>query len=322
LIEPWGGSLEVESRTTTLAEEAWREISEIKAAGGMVAAISKGIPQSRIESASAARQARIDSGAEKIVGVNFLRSNQPERIETREIDNRAVREAQIERLIEVKALRDEARVLASLTALEDAARNGVTNLLEAAIDTARARATVGEISDALERVFGRHNAVVKITTGVYGGAMTDESELSTVRNRTAHFQQAHGRRPRILVAKMGQDGHDRGAKIVACALADFGFDVDLAPLFGTPEEVCRQALDNDVHLIGISTLAGGHKTLVPDLIRCLREAGATHVRVSVGGIIPDGDHDFLNKAGVVAIFGPGTRLPDCAHALLNCLESP
>jgi len=322
VIDPWGGSLEVESRTTALAEEAWREISEITAAGGMVAAISKGIPQSRIESASAARQARIDSGAEKIVGVNFLRSSQPERIETREIDNRAVREAQIERLASAKALRDATRVHMSLSALENAARDGVTNLLEAAIEAARARATIGEISDALERVFGRHSAVVKITTGVYGGAMTDESELSIVRDRTAHFQQAHGRRPRILVAKMGQDGHDRGAKIVACAFADFGFDVDLAPLFGTPEEICRQALDNDVHLIGISTLAGGHKTLVPDLIRCLHEAGAAHVRVSVGGIIPDGDYAFLKEAGVVAIFGPGSRLPDCAHALLNCIEVP
>ncbi|MGV3658736.1 MAG: methylmalonyl-CoA mutase [Prosthecobacter sp.] len=321
IIDPWGGSLEVERLTRRLAEEAWQEIEDIMAVGGMAVAVAKGLPQRRIERVSAERQARIDSGTEKTVGVNFMQHSGEDRLEVREIDNHEVRDAQVARLEAVKATRDAAATQAALDELERVAREGGSNLLEAAIQAARSRASLGEISSALERVFGRHSAMALPAAGVYGGAMSVEADLLRLRERTAEFAQRHGRRPRMLVAKLGQDGHDRGAKVVACAFADFGFDVDLAPLFGTPEEVCRQALDNDVHLVGVSTLAGGHKTLVPELVRHLREADATHVKVSVGGIIPDGDHAFLHEAGVAAIFGPGSRLPDCAHQLLDCLNA-
>lgn len=321
VVDAWGGSLEVEQRTVALAEEALRLMEEINAAGGMVAAISKGLPQQRIEEAAAIRQARIDSVEEKLVGVNFLRMEQQDRIDVREIDNRAVRDAQLRRLQAVKDSRDEQCVSAALVAVEEMAREGGGNLLAVVIEAARARATLGEISDALERVFTRHAAVARVPGGVYGRSMSDDTELSAIRDRVLRFLAAHGRRPRILIAKMGQDGHDRGAKVVASAFADFGFDVDLAPMFGTPAEVCRQALDNDVHMIGISTLAGGHMTLVPELIETLRQQEAENIMVFVGGIVPDNDQPLLLASGVSAIFGPGSRLPDCAFSLLDCLES-
>jgi methylmalonyl-CoA mutase len=319
VVDPWGGSLEVEQRTVALAEEAMALIAEIDAAGGMIAAISKGIPQRRIEQAAATRQGNIDAGNDRIVGVNCYQRQEDQPIEIRNIDNRAVREAQLDRLQELRSSRDLDRVAASLMAIETGARDPQTNLLALAIEAARARATLGEISTALENVFTRHNAVTQVPSGAYGAGMTQDDELDSVRRRVASFAEAQGRRPRILVAKMGQDGHDRGAKVVAGAFADFGFDVDLAPLFRTPEEVCRQALDNDVHVIGISTLAGAHTTLVPELLALLQAQDAGHIRVVVGGIIPDADHPFLTSLGVSAIFGPGSRLPDCANRVLDRL---
>ncbi|MBL9143723.1 MAG: methylmalonyl-CoA mutase [Verrucomicrobiaceae bacterium] len=320
LIDPWGGSLEIKQRITALATEALALIEEIDAAGGMITAISQGIPQRRIEHAAATRQRRIDQAHDRIVGVNCHHRDNVEPIAIRNIDNRAVREAQVARLAAVRASRDQQRVNETLAALEHAATTGEGNLLELTIHAARARATLGEISDALERIFTRHNAVVQVMTGAYGGSMAPDDEIQAVRDRVARFAASNGRRPRLLVAKMGQDGHDRGAKVVAGAFADFGFDVDVAPMFRTPEEVCRQALDNDVHVIGISTLAGAHQTLVPELMTLLNDSGAAHVRVVVGGIIPDTDHDALCSAGVVAIFGPGSRLPDCAHQVLDHLD--
>ena len=321
VVDPWGGSLAVEERTTALAEEALELIREIDAAGGMIAAISKGIPQRHIEHAAAARQGRIDAAADRIVGVNCFRRDNDAPIEIRSIDNQTVREAQVARLREVRRKRDPMRVTAALTALEAAAQSGAGNLLQLTIDAARMRATLGEISDALERIFTRHTAVAQVVSGAYGADMSADAEILAVRKRVAAFASQQGRRPRILIAKMGQDGHDRGAKVVAGAFADFGFDVDLAPMFRTPEEVCRQAIDNDVHVIGISTLAGAHTTLVPELLEQLQRNDAGHVRVVVGGIIPDADHPTLAAAGVAAIFGPGTRLPDCANSVLDSLAN-
>lgn len=319
VVDPWGGSLEVEERTDALAAEALELIREIDNAGGMVEAISKGIPQRHIEHAAAARQGRIDAGAYRIVGVNCFQRDSDAPIEIRSIDNQSVREAQIARLKEVRRRRDPLRVAAALATLEDAANSGAGNLLQLTIDAARVLATLGEISDALERAFTRHTAVVQVVSGAYGADMNDDAEIIAVRERVSAFASQQGRRPRILVAKMGQDGHDRGAKVVAGAFADFGFDVDLAPMFRTPEEVCRQALDNDVHVIGISTLAGAHTTLVPELLAQLQRNDAGHVCVVVGGIIPDADQPSLLASGVAAIFGPGSRLPDCANSVLDSL---
>jgi methylmalonyl-CoA mutase len=322
IVDPWGGSLEVEKRTTALAQEALELILEIDAAGGMVAAISKGIPQRHIERAAAARQGRIDAAADRIVGVNCFQRDNDAPLEIRSIDNQSVRKTQVARLDDVRRKRDPVRVTAALTALEAAAHSGEGNLLQLTIDAARIRATLGEISDALERIFTRHTAVAQVVSGAYGGDMSADAEIIAVRERVAAFASQQGRRPRILIAKMGQDGHDRGAKVVAGAFADFGFDVDLAPMFRTPEEVCRQALDNDVHVIGISTLAGAHSTLVPELLAQLKRSDAGHVCVVVGGIIPDADYPSLKAAGVAAIFGPGTRLPDCANSVLDSLSNP
>ncbi|WP_346333314.1 methylmalonyl-CoA mutase [Prosthecobacter sp. SYSU 5D2] len=322
VIDPWGGSLDMEERTAALASEAMEMIDEIREAGGMVHAVAKGLPQRRIEEAAARRQANIDSGSEKIIGVNYLQPDHEAPLEIRDIDNAAVRSAQLARLQQVKATRNPIRVQESLQALEVAARDPDANLLALAIVAARERATLGEISLALEQVFGRYYAMTQVVGGVYSAAMPaeEDSEMKRVRVRVEQFARKNGRRPRMLLAKMGQDGHDRGAKVVAGAFSDFGFDVDLAPLFRTPDEVCRQAIDNDVHVIGISSLAGGHTTLVPELLRLLKEQESSHMQVIVGGIIPDGDHAVLSAQGVGAIFGPGTRLPDCAHRVMDLLE--
>ena len=319
LIDPLGGSLHVERLTHELATRARTLMAEIEKAGGMAKAVLAGIPKRHIEEAAARRQARIDSGTDVIVGVNRFAPDRPEPVDVLSIDDRKVREQQLARLAKLKASRDDARVGTALAALTAGAR-GDANLLALAIEAARAGATVGETSSALEAVFGRYEADVQTIRGVYAGASTDRKSIDALRAATAAFLERQGRRPRILVAKMGQDGHDRGAKVVATAFADFGFDVDIGPLFQTPAEVARQAIENDGHVVGISSLAGGHKTLVPALIAELARQGAPDVLVVAGGVIPPQDHEALERAGCALIFGPGTRLPDAARRLLAQLE--
>ncbi len=316
VIDPWGGSYFMESLTHALARKALAIIEEVEAMGGMTKAIEAGMPKLRIEETAARRQARIDRGDDVIVGVNKFRLPEEPRIDIREIDNTAVRQAQIARLERVRATRDAARVRAALAALEQAARDGTGNLLEIAVEAARARATVGEISEALERVWGRYHAQIRSIAGVYGAAFRDDAEWAALHAAVERFAAEHGRRPRLLVAKVGQDGHDRGAKVIATAFADLGFDVDVGTLFQTPEEVARQAVENDVHVVGVSTQSGGHKTLVPALIAELRRLGAEDIVVTVGGIIPAPDYPFLEAAGVRAIFGPGTPIPQAARQVL------
>lgn len=320
VIDPWGGSYFMESLTHALARKAMNIIEEVEAMGGMVKAIEAGMPKLRIEETAARRQARIDRGEDIIVGVNKFRLPEEPEIEIREIDNTAVRERQIERLKKIRATRDQARVEAALNALTRAAETGEGNLLALAVEAARARATVGEISAALEKVWGRYQAEVRSVSGVYGGQYNDDPEWQQLRAEVDAFAREHGRRPRILVAKVGQDGHDRGAKVIATAFADLGFDVDIGSLFQTPEEVARQAVENDVHVIGISTQAGGHKTLVPQLIRELERLGASDIIVTVGGIIPQKDYKFLEQAGVKAIFGPGTHVLKAARRVLELVR--
>lgn len=320
VIDPWGGSYFMESLTHALARKAMNIIEEVEAMGGMVKAIEAGMPKLRIEETAARRQARIDRGEDIIVGVNKFRLPEEPEIEIREIDNTAVRERQIERLKKIRATRDQARVEAALNALTRAAETGEGNLLALAVEAARARATVGEISAALEKVWGRYQAEVRSVSGVYGGQYNDDPEWQQLRAEVEAFAREHGRRPRILVAKVGQDGHDRGAKVIATAFADLGFDVDIGSLFQTPEEVARQAVENDVHVIGISTQAGGHKTLVPQLIRELERLGASDIIVTVGGIIPQKDYKFLEQAGVKAIFGPGTHVLKAARRVLELVR--
>lgn len=320
VIDPWGGSYFMESLTHALARKAMNTIEEVEAMGGMVKAIEAGMPKLRIEETAARRQARIDRGEDIIVGVNKFRLPEEPEIEIREIDNTAVRERQIERLKKIRATRDQARVEAALNALTRAAETGEGNLLALAVEAARARATVGEISAALEKVWGRYQAEVRSVSGVYGGQYNDDPEWQQLRAEVDAFAREHGRRPRILVAKVGQDGHDRGAKVIATAFADLGFDVDIGSLFQTPEEVARQAVENDVHVIGISTQAGGHKTLVPQLIRELERLGASDIIVTVGGIIPQKDYKFLEQAGVKAIFGPGTHVLKAARRVLELVR--
>jgi len=274
------------------------------------------MPKLRIEETSARRQARIDRGEDVIVGVNKFRLDEEPEIDVREIDNSAVRESQITRLKQIKASRNAAQVESALSALTQCAESGAGNLLALAVEAARARATVGEISSALEKVWGRYAAEIKSISGVYGGQFADDGEWAALRADVEAFAKQHGRRPRMLVAKVGQDGHDRGAKVIASAFADLGFDVDVGTLFQTPEEVARQAVENDVHVIGVSTQSGGHKTLVPQLIRELQKLGANDIVVTVGGIIPSRDYPFLEKAGVKAIFGPGTQIPKAARRVL------
>ncbi|MEU8249309.1 methylmalonyl-CoA mutase [Nonomuraea sp. NPDC048916] len=325
VIDPWGGSYYVERLTHDLAERAWAHIQEVEAAGGMAHAIEAGLPKLRIEEAAARAQARIDSGRQPVIGVNKYRADADEPIDVLKVDNSAVRAQQLDKLRRLRAERDDAAVTRALDALTKAADNPTPglghNLLKLAVDAARAKATVGEISDALERVFGRHAGQVRTISGVYRDEAGSVSGIEAVRRACADFERDEGRRPRILVAKMGQDGHDRGQKVIATAFADLGFDVDVGPLFQTPEEVARQAVEADVHVVGVSSLAAGHLTLVPALREALAELGAGDVMIVVGGVIPPGDFDELRAAGASAIFPPGTVIADAALDLLRELTA-
>jgi methylmalonyl-CoA mutase len=321
VVDPWGGSYYVESLTNELMHKAWELIQEVEALGGMAKAIETGLPKMRIEEAAARRQARIDSGKEVIVGVNRYRYEQDEPIQVLEVDNRAVRDKQIRRIQEVKARRDAAAVRQALEALTRCAETGEGNLLDLSVQAARVRATLGEISMALEKVYGRYQPVSRTISGVYSSEALSDPEFQKAKKMVEDFARAEGRRPRILIAKMGQDGHDRGAKVVATAFADIGFDVDVGPLFATPKEVARMAVENDVHAVGVSSLAGGHKTLVPELIGELRKLGRDDIVVFVGGVIPPQDYDELRKAGAIDVFGPGTVIPVCAQRVLAALAA-
>ncbi len=321
VIDPWGGSYFVEALTEALMKRAWGHIQEIEALGGMAKAIETGLPKLRIEEAAARRQARIDSGRESVIGVNLFRLEKAEKLDFREVDNSAVRQAQIQRLQKLRAERDNAKVQTALDALTRAAETGTGNLLALAVDAARVRATLGEISFALEKIFHRHKAVVRSVSGVYQSEYGQDPQIEQVRRLTDEFARKQGRRPRILIAKMGQDGHDRGAKVIATAYADLGFDVDIGPLFQQPEEAARMASENDVHVIGISSLAGGHKTLLVQLVEELGKIGRQDIMVVVGGVIPPQDYDFLKENGAAAVFGPGTCIPDAAKELLTQLRA-
>ncbi len=320
VVDPLGGSYYVEALTASLGDEAWKLIEEVEALGGMTKAVESGMPKLRIEEAAARRQARIDRGEEVIVGVNKYRTDEGTDIDVRQVDDASVREQQIARLAAVRATRDEARTQAALEQLRVGAA-GNANLLELSIEATRARATVGEISDALESVFSRHRATIRSIAGVYGAAYEDDEAFQRVRHAVDALAEREGRRPRLLVVKLGQDGHDRGAKVIATAFADLGFDVDVGPLFQTPEEAARDAIENDVHVVGVSSQAAGHKTLVPELIAQLRKQGADDILVVVGGVIPAQDYNELRDAGVAAIFGPGTNIPSAAAEILDLLES-
>ncbi len=320
VIDPWAGSFFVEALTGEIMRRAWGHIQEVEALGGMAKAIETGLPKLRIEEAAARRQAKIDSGKETILGVNFLRLEKADQLDVREVDNTAVRDAQIQRLQKIKAERNQEKVQAALTNLTHAAESGTGNLLALAIEAARARATLGEISFALEKIFNRHKAVIRSVSGVYQSEFGADGEIQQVRKMTEQFAEKQGRRPRILIAKMGQDGHDRGAKVVATAYADLGFDVDIGPLFQQPDEAARMAVENDVHVVGISSLAGGHKTLLVQLAEELRKLGREDILVVVGGVIPAQDYDFLRKNGAAAVFGPGTFIPDAAKEMLSQLN--
>jgi methylmalonyl-CoA mutase len=319
VIDPWAGSFFVESLTQALMNRAWAHLQEIESLGGMAKAIETGLPKLRIEEAAARRQAQIDSGRETVVGVNAFRVEREDKLEILEVDNASVRDAQITRLQAVKAARDNAAVEKALGALTKAAESGSENLLALAVDAARARATLGEISFALEKVYHRHKAVIRSVSGIYSSEYGGTSRLNQVRGPADEFAKKHGRRPRILIAKMGQDGHDRGAKVVASAYADLGFDVDIGPLFQQPEEVARMAAENDVHVVGISSLAGGHKTLLVQLAAELKKIGREDIMVVVGGVIPQQDYAFLKENGAAAVFGPGTFIPDAAKETLTAL---
>ena len=318
-VDPWGGSYYVEYLTDQLVHKAWGHILEVEKLGGMAKAIETGIPKMRIEEAASRKQARIDSGKEIIVGVNKYRLEKEDAIETLEVDNTAVREAQLKRLATLKANRNNDEVLKALEAITKACENNNGNLLELAIDAAAKRATLGEISFAMEKVYGRYKANIRMISGIYSSETKDTNDFQKARELTDKFAEKEGRRPRIMVAKMGQDGHDRGAKVVASAYADMGFDVDMGPLFQTPSEAAKQAVENDVHILGVSSLAAGHKTLVPQVIEELKKLGREDIMVIVGGVIPAQDYDFLYKAGVVGIFGPGTPVSEAAIKILNIL---
>jgi len=320
VVDPLGGSYYVEALTHALATHAQTIIDEVESMGGMTKAVEAGIPKLKIEEAAARRQARVDRGEDVIVGVNKFEPEHADKIDVRDIDNATVRDSQIARLKDLRAKRDPAKLKAALDALIEGAK-GTGNLLTLAIDAARARATVGEISEAMEKVFGRHRAEIRSISGVYGGAYEGDNEFAAIRGDVETFAKEEGRRPRMLVAKMGQDGHDRGAKVIATAFADLGFDVDIGPLFQTPEEVAKDAIEADVHVIGISSQAAGHKTLVPMLIDALKKQKADDILVVVGGVIPAQDYDFLKRAGVAAIFGPGTNIPDAARDVLKLIRA-
>src|SRR5690606_37498929 len=315
--DPRGGSYFMESLTQELADKAWAMIEEIEAAGGMAKAIESGMPKLKIEESAARKQARIDRGDDVIVGVNKYRLATEDDVDILEIDNNSVREGQIKRLADIRAKRDEKAVEDALEAIYQCANGGAGNLLDLAIKAARLRATGGEISFAMERVFGRFNAQAQTVSGVYGSAFQQDENWQNISRDIEAFVEKHGRRPRMLVCKMGQDGHDRGAKVIATAFADVGFDIDLSPMFSTPAEVARQAVENDVHVVGASSLAAGHKTLVPELIAELKKQGADDIIVIAGGVIPKQDYDFLWNAGVKGIFGPGTQIPVAARQVLD-----
>jgi len=318
-VDPWAGSYYVESLTDALVEKAWHLIQEVESYGGMAKAIEKGIPKLRIEEAAARKQARIDSGKDTIVGVNKYRLEKEAPIDILEVDNTAVRESQIKRLQKLKAERNNEEVKQALAAITEACKNNTGNLLELAVDAARKRATLGEISDACEAVFGRYQAVIRSVSGVYHSEAKDNMEYKKAKDLADKFAAKEGRRPRIMIAKMGQDGHDRGAKVVATGYADIGFDVDIGPLFQTPKESAKQAVENDVHVLGVSSLAAGHKTLVPQVIEELKKLGREDILVIAGGVIPAQDYQFLYDAGVAGIFGPGTSIADAAIKILEIL---
>ncbi|MCF1708872.1 methylmalonyl-CoA mutase [Tabrizicola sp. J26] len=320
VVDPLAGSYYVESLTAQLAEDAWKLIEEVEAMGGMTKAVASGMPKLRIEESAARRQAMIDRGDEVVVGVNKYRLAKQDPIDILDIDNVKVREAQIARLTATRAKRDETKAQAALAELTRRATEG-GNLLEAAVEAARARASVGEISDAMEKVFGRHRAEVKTLAGVYGAAYEGDDGFAAIQKDVEAFAEEEGRRPRMLVVKMGQDGHDRGAKVIATAFADIGFDVDVGPLFQTPEEAAQDAIDNDVHVVGISSQAAGHKTLAPKLVEALKAAGAGDILVICGGVIPQQDYQFLYDHGVKAIFGPGTNIPEAARDILKLIRA-
>jgi methylmalonyl-CoA mutase len=320
VVDPLGGSYYLEHLTASLARAAEELIDEVEALGGMTKALEAGMPKAQIEAAAARRQARWDRGEDTVVGVNIYRPAHDEPVELLDIDTTAVREGQMRRLAEVRASRDEARCRAALEALREGAA-GDANLLALSIDAARARATLGEISDAMEREFGRWRAEVRSISGVYGAAFREDPMFETIQREVEAFAEAEGRRPRLLVAKLGQDGHDRGAKVIATAFADIGFDVDVGALFQTPEEAAREALENDVHVIGVSTLAAGHKVLVPQLIKALRQGGGENILVVVGGVVPPADRQALQDAGVAAIYPPGTNIPEAAREILKLLRA-
>ena len=319
-IDPWGGSYYVEALTDELIRRAWGHIQEVESLGGMSKAIETGLPKMRIEEAAARRQARIDSGSEKITGVNYFQLDHEDPIDILEVDNTAVREAQIARLEKLRANRNQEDVDRWLDAITKSVETGEGNLLELAVEAARARASLGEISYAVEKAAGRHKAVIRSISGVYSSEFSDDEIIEEVRKMTDEFEQREGRRPRIMVAKMGQDGHDRGAKVVATAYADMGFDVDIGPLFQTPEETAQDAVDNDVHIVGMSSLAAGHKTLLPQLVEELKKRGRGDIMVVAGGVIPAQDYQFLYDHGASAIFGPGTVIPAAAKEMLTILN--
>ncbi|WNM17781.1 methylmalonyl-CoA mutase [Flavobacterium capsici] len=318
-VDPWAGSYYVESLTAEIAEKAWALIEEVEELGGMTKAIEAGIPKLRIEEAAARKQARIDSGQDIIVGVNKYRLEKEDPLHILEVDNQTVRKQQIERLNHIKATRDNAKVKASLEKLTDCAKNQNDNLLSLAVEAARNRATLGEISDALESVYGRYKAQIRSFSGVYSKEIKNDKSFEKAKQLADAFAKKEGRRPRIMIAKMGQDGHDRGAKVVATGYADVGFDVDIGPLFQTPAEAAKQAVENDVHILGVSSLAAGHKTLVPQVIEELQKYGRDDIMVIVGGVIPAQDYQFLFDAGAVAVFGPGTKISDAAISILEVL---
>ncbi len=317
VVDPWGGSYYIEALTGAIARRAWEHIQEVESLGGMAKAIETGLPKMRIEEAAARRQAHIDSGKEAIIGVNKYRLAKEDPLETLEVDNTAVRQAQLERLAKLREGRDEAKVEAALNAITRSTETGEGNLLALAIEASRARASLGEISYAVEKVTGRHKAVIRSISGVYSSEFGEEQEVAVVRKMADDFERSEGRRPRIMIAKMGQDGHDRGAKVIATAFADLGFDVDIGPLFQTPEETARQAVENDVHVVGMSSLAAGHKTLLPQLVEELKKLGREDILVVAGGVIPAQDCDFLKANGAAAIFGPGTVIPVAAQKVIE-----
>ena len=320
VIDPWGGSYYVEALTNELVRRAWGHIQEVEELGGMAKAIDNGLPKMRIEEAAARRQAHIDSGKEKIVGLNYLTLDHEDAIDILEVDNTAVRQAQIARLEKLRSMRSQEKVDQCLNAITKSMETGEGNLLELAVEAARARASLGEISMAIEKVSGRHKAVIHSISGVYSGEFSDSAEIEEVRKMTDEFEKREGRRPRIMVAKMGQDGHDRGAKVVSTAYADMGFDVDIGPLFQTPEEAAQEAVDNDVHIVGMSSLAAGHKTLLPALVEELKKRGREDIMVIAGGVIPPQDYAFLYEHGATCIFGPGSIIPECAKEMLIALN--